>query len=46
MLTLFSYGNVGKHCSPTGNTDESFKYRAHTKKTIFKAHARQVFHLI
>lgn len=46
MLTLFSYVNVGKHCYPTGNTDESFKCRAHTKKAVSKAHARQVFHLI
>lgn len=46
MLTLFSYGNDGKHCSPTGNTDGSFKCRAHTQKGIFKAHVHQLFHLI
>lgn len=47
MLTLFSCGNVGKHCSPTGNTDESFKCGAHTKPFGAQAHqAMEVIHKV
>lgn len=45
MLTLFSCGNVGKHCSPTGNTDESFKCGAHTHSR-FESSAHQAMEVI